>query len=145
MAVGWCPYCNLELKALQKHQPDFELLNAGVFAIAPEKSMALIETKAKAAANFRFLWDNDNKLARRLGISFAVGNEVKDIYGKLGLDLLEINGAWELPVPATFVVRDGRLKYRFLDANYLERQDPAELIAWLKTDAAINRAGALNG
>ncbi|BDV35656.1 hypothetical protein SS37A_31850 [Methylocystis iwaonis] len=107
--------------------------------------MALIETKAKAAANFRFLWDNDNKLARRLGISFAVGNEVKDIYGKLGLDLLEINGAWELPVPATFVVRDGRLKYRFLDANYLERQDPAELIAWLKTDAAINRAGALNG
>nr|WP_281932044.1 redoxin domain-containing protein [Methylocystis iwaonis] len=130
---------------MQKHQPDFELLNAGVFAIAPEKSMALIETKAKAAANFRFLWDNDNKLARRLGISFAVGNEVKDIYGKLGLDLLEINGAWELPVPATFVVRDGRLKYRFLDANYLERQDPAELIAWLKTDAAINRAGALNG
>jgi peroxiredoxin len=134
---GWCPYCNLELKALQQHQQDFAALNAEVYAVAPEKSTAQKKTKQKAAADFKFLWDCDNALARQLGISFPIVAAVKDIYGKLELDLQEINGAWELPVPATFVVRDGRVRYRVIDPNYLERQDPVDLIAWLRADAEV--------
>jgi peroxiredoxin len=139
---GWCPYCNLELRALQQRQQDFAALNAEVFAIAPEKSTAQAETKQKAGAGFKFLWDRDNALARQLGVSFPVEAAVKEIYGQLGLDLEEINGAWELPAPATFVVRDGRTRYRFIDPNYLERQDPLDLIAWLRADADLGHAGA---
>lgn len=132
---GWCPYCNLELAALQRHGPEFAAVNAEVFAVAPEKSAAQAETKAKAAASFRFLWDRDNRLARQLGISFPVDATIKEIYGKLGIDLQEINGAWELPVPATFVVKDGRVRYRVVDPDYMQRQDPIDLIAWLRADA----------
>lgn len=132
---GWCPYCNLELAALQKHGSEFAAVNADVFAVAPEKSTVQAETKAKAAASFRFLWDRDNRLARQLGISFPVDATIKEIYGKLGIDLQEINGAWELPVPATFVVKDGRVRYRVVDPDYMQRQDPTDLIAWLRADA----------
>ncbi|KAF2989288.1 AhpC/TSA family protein (plasmid) [Methylocystis sp. MJC1] len=138
---GWCPYCNLELKALQQHHQDLAALNAEIFAVAPEKSTAQAETKQKAAAGFTFLWDRNNELARQLGISFPVDAVVKDIYGKLDLDLQEVNGVWELPVPATFVVRDGRVRYRVIDPNYLERQDPVDLIAWLRADADVGQGG----
>lgn len=132
---GWCPYCNLELAALQRHSAEFAALGAEVLAVAPEQPMALAETKHKVAAGFSFLWDRESALARKLGISFEVDASVRDIYGQLGIDLAAVNGAWELPVPATFVVRDGRVRFRHIDPNYLQRQDPIDLIAILRADA----------
>lgn len=132
---GWCPYCSLELAALQKQVANLAAIGAAVFAVAPEQAAAQVETKAKAGATFKFLWDRDNELAHQLGIAFPVDATVKDIYGQLGLDLMKVNGNWELPVPATFVVRGGRVKHRTIDANYLRRQDPVELVAWLRADA----------
>lgn len=132
---GWCPYCNLELAALQRRSDEFAALDAELFAVAPEQVLALAETRQKAAAGFSFLWDQGSKLARQLGIAFEVDAAVKDIYSRLGIDLAEINGAWELPVPATFVVRDGLVRLRHIDANYLLRQDPIDLIAMLRAEA----------
>lgn len=132
---GWCPYCNLELTAMQRQREAFAQLNAEVLAIAPERPVAMAETKQKAAAGFAFLWDEDSKLARQLGISFPVDDAVKAIYGELGIDLAQINGEWELPVPATFVVRSGLVRLRHIDPNYLLRQDPLDLLALMRADA----------
>lgn len=132
---GWCPYCNLELAALQKHSEELTALGVELLAVAPERPTAIAATKQKASAGFSFLWDRDSRLARKLGISFEVDATVRDIYGRLGIDLSEVNGAWELPIPATFVVRKGRVRFRHIDLNYLQRQDPIDLIAILRADA----------
>lgn len=129
---GWCPYCNLELSALERYASDFAATNSLLFAIAPEKPVYQRETKAKAQAKFKFLWDQDNALARRLGIAFPVDESVRKVYAKLDLDLDAVNGEWILPIPATFVVNKGVVKYRSLDADYMTRQDPLDLLAALR-------------
>lgn len=128
---GWCPYCHLELAALERHSPQLAAANAELFAIAPEKPSFQFETKKAASANFKFLWDKHNALARQLGIAFPVDEAVRAVYLKLTLDLDTVNGEWSLPVPATFVVNKGVVRYRFLDADYMKRQDPVDLLTAL--------------
>lgn len=130
---GWCPYCNLELAALERLAKEFAAENAALFAIAPEKPSFQLETKKKANANFKFLWDENNALAKRLGIAFTVDENVRNVYGKLNLDLDLVNGEWILPVPATFIVNNGIVRYNHLDADYMRRQNPADLLAAIRS------------
>ncbi|MFA5018133.1 MAG: hypothetical protein WC504_11345 [Methylobacter sp.] len=81
---------------------------------------------------FKFLWDENNALAKRLGIAFTVDENVRNVYQKLNLDLDSVNGEWILPVPATFIVKDGIVRYSFLDADYMRRQDPVDLLAAIR-------------
>ena len=129
---GWCPYCNLELNALERHAPELAVANAELLAIAPEKITYRQETKKKTGASFKFLWDEKCALAKQLGIAFEIGDAVRDIYLELDIDLLTVNGEWVLPIPATFVVRDGIVRYRFIDADYMKRQDPVDLLGVLR-------------
>lgn len=129
---GWCPYCHLELAALQRHAKEFAAENVELFAIAPEKPSFQLETKKAANANFKFLWDENNALAKRLGIAFTVDENVRNVYQKLNLDLDSVNGEWILPIPATFIVNNGIVRYSFLDADYMRRQDPVDLLAAIR-------------
>ena len=129
---GWCPYCNLELAAFQKFLPRLESVNAQVVSIAPEKPQFQTGTRAAANAHFQFLWDADNELAASLGIAFPVSDAVRAVYGRLGLDLEVVNGSWFLPVPATFVVRNGIVRYRHVDPDYMKREDPLVLLSILE-------------
>ncbi|MFA6177134.1 MAG: peroxiredoxin-like family protein [Phycisphaerae bacterium] len=129
---GWCPYCHLELAALERHAEEFAAENVELFAVAPEKPSFQRETKKAANANFKFLWDESNALAKRLGIAFTVDEEVKDVYQKLNLDLDSVNGEWILPVPATFIINNGIVRYGFLDADYMRRQNPIDLLAAIR-------------
>ncbi|MDE2596444.1 MAG: AhpC/TSA family protein [Sphingomonadales bacterium] len=136
---GWCPYCNLELAALMRHADDFAALGVEVLAIAPERPELLDQTREKSAPGFTFLWDEGNGLARKLGIAFDVDARVKAIYKQIGIDLQAANGSWVLPVPATFVVSAGRVLYRFVDPNYLVRQDPAHLLQELRSRLPLDK------
>lgn len=129
---GWCPYCHLELAALERHADELAAKNVELFAIAPEKPSFQLETKKKANANFKFLWDENNALAKQLGIAFAVDENVRSVYGKLNLDLDLVNGEWILPVPATFIVNNGIVRYSHLDVDYMRRQNPVDLLAAIR-------------
>jgi len=129
---GWCPYCQLELVALARHAEEFAAEHVELIAIAPEKPAYQRETKKATNANFKFLWDENNALAKRLGIAFTVDENVRNVYQKLSLDLDSINGEGILPVPATFIVNNGIVRYSFLDADYMRRQDPVDLLAAIR-------------
>ncbi len=129
---GWCPYCNLELAALERYSQLFAAEGTELFAIAPERPSFQLETKRAASANFKFLWDENNALAKRLGIAFAVDENVRITYQNLNLDLNLVNGEWILPVPATYIVNNGIVLKSFLDADYMKRQDPADLLAAIR-------------
>jgi peroxiredoxin len=54
---GWCPYCNLELKALQAKLPEFKNLGVQLLAISPEKPDIAVETINKDQLTFPVLSD----------------------------------------------------------------------------------------
>ena len=66
---GWCPYCNLELRALQNLLPEFEKSNATLVAISPENPDRSLSTQEKNELKFPVLSDSNNKVARSMGLA----------------------------------------------------------------------------
>ena len=76
---GWCPYCNLELRALQNLLPEFEKYNANLVAISPEKPDNSLSTQEKNELKFPVLSDINNLVAKSMGLVFEVPKEVVDL------------------------------------------------------------------
>jgi len=132
---GWCPYCNLELRALQQYLPEITRLGARVVAISPELADKSITTVEKHALTFDVLTDAGNRVAREFGLVFSLDHDIRPIYKEFGYDLTQFNGdeSWELPIPATYIVSaDGTVAHAFISADYTKRLEPTEIIATLE-------------
>ncbi|MDQ2177885.1 peroxiredoxin-like family protein [Marinifilum sp. D714] len=132
---GWCPYCNLELRALQQFLPEFENLGTKLIAISPEKPDNSMSTVEKNELKFEVLTDTDNKLARDFGIVFEFPEYLDEAYNGFGLDLKKHNNSKkvELPLPATYVVdQTGTIRYAFADEDYTMRANPEDILEALK-------------
>jgi peroxiredoxin len=132
---GWCPYCNLELKAFQKILPDISAAGAMLVAISPEKPDDTLSTAEKNALSFEVLSDGGQKVGRAFGLVYIFSDELKRAYQEFGRDIPATNGAdeWALPISATYIIgRDGTIIYAYTDADYRDRADPEEVLMFLK-------------
>ena len=128
---GWCPYCNMELRALQQVLPEIEARGATLVAISPETPDSSFSTQEKNELSFEVLSDRGNIYAKELGLVFTLPESLRPIYNNFGIDIPAHNGdtSFELPLPATYIVTaDGTVIYSFASADYTERLDPAEII-----------------
>jgi len=127
---GWCPYCNLTLKAMQDMLPQFEAGGAELVALTPELPDKSMSTAEKNALAFEVLTDKDNTVTRDYGVVFKLTDDVKAYYDKgFGLSEYNGNGKGELPLGATFVIgTNGIVTYAFLDADYRNRAEPIEVL-----------------
>ena len=132
---GWCPYCNLELRAYQAVIEEIRELGANLIAISPQLPDESLTTAAKANLSYEVLSDLGNSLASHLGLVFELAPAVVDLYRSVGYDLERINGnmSWTLPVPATYVVRkDGIIVDAYVQPDHSIRKEPSEVIELLK-------------
>jgi peroxiredoxin len=132
---GWCPYCNLELRAYQKALPEIEALGARLVAITPEAPDNTLSTAEKNDLSFPVLSDAKGRLAEALGIRFELSPAIQALYRKFGHDLPTRNDddRWSLPMPATFVIeKGGRIRLAFVDPDYRKRLDPGATIDVLR-------------
>ena len=128
----WCPYCNLELRALQQALPEFKALGASLVAISPQTPDNSLSTTEKNELSFEVLSDVGNQVARQLGLVFQIPEQLRPIYQNFGIDLPEHNGdeTFELPIAATYVInRDGKVVYAFVNPDYTQRAEPADILA----------------
>ncbi len=128
---GWCPYCNLELKALQEFLPDFEANNAILIAITPEIPDNSLSTIEKNKLTFEVLTDQNNELAKKFNLVYQIPKELNDIYLSFGIDLekSQDNKERKLPIAATYVVdTSGKIIYDFVKADYKKRADPKDIL-----------------
>ncbi|MGJ3253074.1 MAG: peroxiredoxin-like family protein [Elainellaceae cyanobacterium] len=136
----WCPYCNLELRALQQALPDIQAQGATLVAISPETPDHSLSASEKHELTFEVLSDVGNQVAREFGLVFKISPELLPIYEKFGIDIAAHNGdeSYELPIPATYVVdRNGTIVHAFVDADYTQRLEPAEIIEALTQIRAV--------
>jgi peroxiredoxin len=138
---GWCPFCNLELKAFQDVLPRIIAAGASLIAISPEKPDESLSTAEKNALTFEVLSDVGQKVGRAFGLVYEFTDELKSAYDGFGLDIPTRNdapGEWALPISATYVIdRDGTIIYAYTDADYRDRADPRDVL-----DALTRRAAA---
>jgi peroxiredoxin len=132
---GWCPFCNLELQALQARLPDIRALGATLIGISPETPDNSLTTIEKHNLDFEVLSDQGNRVAREYGLLFAVYEEMRPLYLEWNMDVPASNGdeSWELPVPATYVIdRNSAVRAAHVDKDYTKRMEPNAVIAALK-------------
>lgn len=132
---GWCPYCSLELRALQQCHSEISTLGASLLAISPQLPDRSHASADEHQLSFEVLSDIGNRVARNYGLVFTVPEELRPIYQQWGIDLPSWNGddSWELPMPATFVLdRKGVVRAAFVQMDYTQRMDPADIIAALR-------------
>ena len=132
---GWCPYCNLELRAWQTYLESLKQLGAGLIAISPQTADNSLSTAEKNQLKFTVLSDTNLEAAKAFGIAFEMPENLIDLYKSFGNDLSVVNGngRWVLPLPATYVIgRDGKIIYAHVEADYRLRAEPADVLARIK-------------
>ncbi len=132
---GWCPYCNLALRAYQAELlPELRRYRARLVAISPQSADKSLRTRDKAELAFTVLSDPGAQTARRLGIAFEPADDVLAAQRELGLDLRRFNasGSTELPMPTVLIV-DPERTVRFADthADYTARTEVVDILAAL--------------
>ncbi len=136
---GWCPYCNLQLAALQQALPEIQATGASFVAITPETPDHTLTTAQKHALEFTVLSDARNAVAQQFGLKFVVAENLRPLYASFGIDLPATNGddTFTLPLPATFVIgTDQKVTYRFVDHDYSQRAEPADIVQALSKSSA---------
>lgn len=128
---GWCPYCNIELKALQKILPEFKSRKAQLIAISPEIPDNSLTTREKNNLDFEVLTDKNNNFSRTINLVYQLPEELVSLYKKFGINLEESqnNKNNELPISATYVInKNGIIIYHFIEEDYKLRADPKAII-----------------
>src|SRR5438132_368796 len=132
----WCPYCNLELQALQEALPKFREFGANVVAISPQTASNSRKSIRTNGLEFPILSDAHNNVAAAFGLRFTLPNYLVDLYKQLKNDLPAFNGdvSWTLPMPARYVIaRDGTIVYAEVNPDYTLRPEPSDMIPSLQT------------
>lgn len=137
---GWCPYCNLALRAYQAELlPELDRYSARLVAISPQGPEKSLRTTEKARLAFTVLSDAGAETARSLGIAFEPASDVLAAQRELGLDLRKFNasGSAALPMPTVLIVDKERM-VRFADthADYTARTEVVDILAALRAISA---------
>lgn len=132
----WCPYCTLDLQALQAALPAIEQRGAQLLAVSPQSAMHNRQAARDHDLTFPLLSDAGNRLAAQFGLRYRLPEALITLYQqRLGLDLAQFNqnDDWTLPLPARFVIaRDGRIAYAEAHADYTRRPAPQALLSVLE-------------
>jgi peroxiredoxin len=131
----WCPYCNLELQALEATLPRFRELGASLVAISPQTAANSRKSLRQNGLSFPILSDAGNDVAAAFGLRFALPDYLVDLYKQLKNDLPAFNGdpGWTLPMPARYVIgRDGIIAYAEVNPDYTRRPEPESLLPVLE-------------
>jgi peroxiredoxin len=133
---GWCPYCNIQLRAYQAVLPEITALGGRLLAISPQLPDRSLSTAEANALTFDVLSDVGNRVARRFGLVYALPEELRQALRSNNKALPGINGdeSWELPVPATYVIApDRRVALAYIEVDYRKRLEPEAVVASLKS------------
>jgi peroxiredoxin len=136
----WCPYCNMELEALQGVLPQIEAAGATLFAISPQTAVNSRKSIAKNGLGFPILVDPGNAVAAAFGLRFALPDYLVELYTSLKNDLPGFNGdaSWTLPMPARFVVgQNGVVLYANVEPDYTRRPEPETVLPFLRAEALV--------
>ena len=133
---AWCGYCIQHLSELNDIKAEVEALGFQMLGITLDQSSKLEESSTKSESEIPVYSDATAAATKAFGLDWQVGEELFTKYkNEYKLDLEEWSGQVHhtLPVPAIFVVRDGKIEFQYVNPNYRLRLKPETLLAVLKT------------
>ena len=139
----WCPYCNIELKALEEVVGEIRARGASLVAVSMQGAADSRKSQKDNALSFPILTDKNGELAEKMGIRWSLQDYVIPFHEGFGVVLPRIHGdgQWNLPMPARYVVgTDGNIAYSEVNPDYTRRPEPADLFPVLDSLSATAAA-----
>jgi peroxiredoxin len=139
----WCPYCNMDLQALEAARGEIESRGASMVALSMQTASNSRKSQRDNHLGFPILVDFEGVVASQFGLRFKLPDELVDLYKQFGNDLAQVNGepSWALPMPARYVIdQDGVVAYAEVNPDYTKRPDPSDLIPVLDSLKAARAA-----
>jgi peroxiredoxin len=136
----WCPYCNMELQALEATRPRFEEYGASLIAISPQTAPNSRKSMRQNKLSFPILSDVKGKVSAAFGLRFELPDYLVELYKNLKNDLPSFNDdpTWTLPMPGRFVIgQDGIILYSEVNPDYTRRPEPEDMIPVLQRAATV--------
>jgi peroxiredoxin len=132
---AWCPYCNMDLQALEAAAAEIRALGATLVAISPQTAVNSRKSQRDNHLSFPILSDHGGEVAASFGLRWKLQDDLKKVMSGFGVDLSAFNGepSWTLPMPARYVIaRGGTIAYAEVNPDYTRRPDPSELTPTLR-------------
>jgi peroxiredoxin len=136
----WCPYCNMELQALEAAKPAFDKYGGSLLAISPQTAPNSRKSVRQNKLTFPILSDVKGKVGAAFGLRFELPDYLVELYKSLKNDLPTFNDdpSWTLPMPARYVIgQDGTILYSEVNPDYKLRLEPEEMIPVLQRATAM--------
>jgi peroxiredoxin len=132
----WCPFCQAELDALLKTQPNFARLGAVLLLISPEQPSDRLRAEVRRlGTQVRLMRDPKLGAALLYGLVHLVPGLLRDYYLGRGFDLSRelSTGSWLLPLPADFVIGPDQVIFMsYAESNFTRRLDPTIIVEALE-------------
>ncbi|QQK65987.1 AhpC/TSA family protein [Cobetia sp. cqz5-12] len=132
----WCPYCSLQLRALNERLDDIRAHGAQLVAISPQVPDDSLSATEIDEMQFHVLSDQDAEVASRYGVAWKVPDYLMEhmrVDRELDLDAINNGDGSVLPIPATFVIaQDRTVSWRYVDVDYRIRSEPEDIVNALK-------------
>jgi peroxiredoxin len=136
----WCPYCNMELQALEAAKQAFDKYGASLVAISPQTAPNSRKSVRQNKLSFPILSDVKGAVGEAFGLRFELPDYLVELYKGLKNDLPTFNDdpSWSLPMPARYVIgQDGTILYSEVNPDYTRRPEPEDMIPVLQQAAAV--------
>lgn len=132
----WCPFCSMELQALNKIEAQIGALNAHILSVHPQRMANSLSLTTQFNLKFDVLSDPNQEVLEAYQVRFELNKTIRELYlDTFGFDLrqLNANGEWNLPVPATYIIDpQGTIRYRHFDHDYMKRMEPEAILEALR-------------
>jgi len=136
----WCPYCNMELQALEAAKSQFDKFGASLVAISPQTAPNSRKSIRQNKLTFPILSDAKGRVGAAFGLRFELTDYLIELYKSLKNDLPSFNDDpnWTLPMPARYVIgQDGMILYSEVNPDYTHRPEPEDMIPVLQRATAM--------
>jgi len=127
---AWCPYCNLDLQALEEARSQIEARGASLVAVSQQTAANSRKAQRNNKLGFPIVGDKGGELAAKFGIRWHLPEDLQAVHKQLGADLVAFNGedSWTLPMPARYVIgQDGVIAYAEINPDYTRRPEPSDV------------------
>lgn len=132
---AWCPFCNLDLSALEQARQDIEARGATLVAISQQTAPNSRKSQRQNGLGFPILGDHGGEIAAQFGLRWTLPDYLREVQKALDADLTQFNGedSWTLPMPARYVIaQDGTIAYAEVNADYTRRPEPSAIFPVLE-------------
>lgn len=129
----WCPYCSVTLEALADINDEVRRLGGLIAGVTPDLVATTRKTVDRLKLSFDILSDIDSAFSLRCGVLYRVPDYMVDFYRSFCFVERHGNDSFFLPVPATYIVdRSGVVRFASVNADYVKRPEPAEILDALR-------------